>query len=378
MRQVVQKYWVALVLFLLALLPRVILPTRLSVIGDVSRDYREAISMLAGENMVWMGIPSSVPRFAQGPFNIWFDAFSFILFGTHIYAPVFLSGLLVATAVALFYKLLQRLVSSYAALSAAVIWAGSVGAIRQSRMPFYLFAEPVFLLLYLFVLVKVKQSNKWAMMACLTLFLLFQWELATIPLIALIPLQIFQHRLKLKSIYKGLFLGSIIGLAPQIIFDLSHQCRQLCGFAVWMAYRMTAVTGFDGRHGYTFNKFIELCKAIVSQIYDLVGLGNAVIFALLSCVVLVSLFIKQKSELHKLSLWGVALLFFGLFIHGQPSEAYFPPFVILLPIIFAFGMNRLRPVWQIALVVLIILVAVISSYSLISNQFYVPEHSGIF
>lgn len=378
MRRVITKYWIALTLFLLALIPRVVQPSRLSVISDVSRDYREASEMLASRSIVWMGIPSSVPRFAQGPFNIWFDAIAFILLGINIYAPVFLSGFLVATAVALFYKLLRRFVDTSPALAAAVIWAGSVGAIRQSRMPFYLFAEPVFLLLYLFVLSKVKCTNKWAMMASLSFFLLFQWELATIPLIALIPLQIFQHRLQLKSIYKGLVVGSIIGLAPQIIFDISHQCRQLCGFAVWMVYRTTAVTGFDGRHGYTPNKFVELSKAILFQIYDLVGLGSVVIFALILLVVSASLFIKQKSQLHKLSLWGTVLLFFGLFIHGQPSEAYFPPFVVLLPIIFAFGMNRLRRIWQVLLLILIILSVVISSYSLISNQFYVPAHSGNF
>jgi hypothetical protein len=375
MRQIFRKYWVALALFLLALVPRMVLSAHLSVISDVSRDYHEASAMLNNREIVWMGIPSSVPRFAQGPFNIWFDVLAFMLFGTHAYAPVFLSGLLVAVSIALFYRFLSHYVGMRAALAAAVIWAGSIGAIRQSRMPFYLFAEPVFLLLFLFVLTRVKQTNRWAMAASLSFLLLFQWELATIPLFALIPIVIFKHRLRLKHIYKGLFAGAIIGLAPQIIFDLSHQCRQLCGFAVWMVYRTTAVTGFDGRHGYTFSKFTELFKAIFSQLYDLVGLGSVVVFALVLSVGFLSIFIKHKSELHKLSIYGIALLFFGLFIHGTPSEAYFPPFVILLPIIFAFGMNRLRPVWQIVLLVLIILAAVISSYSLISNQFYLPARS---
>lgn len=372
MRHYIERYWVRLLLFLIAFLPRVIFPTHISVIPDVERDYGQAVAMIRGEGVSWLGIPSSVPRFSQGPLNIWFDALAFILGGTNVFAPVFFSGLLVSLGVVLFYSWLRRNVSNIAAFTATALWATSLAGIRQARMPFYLFAEPIFLLLFLWALERIGNSWKLVAIATFTFFLLFQWELATIPLFALLPLVFWRQRIGIKRIMVGMGSGALLGLLPQIIFDLTHQCRQLCGFGLWLIYRLTAVTGFDGRHGYTLAKLAALLRAIVLQLSDLVAWGSPGILLLIVGIGVISYTRKRKLKLLIVTGVGTGLLFFGLFIHGVPSEAYFPPFLILLPLLFAFGLDRLKPKLKVLLCAAILILSGFSVYRIVANRFNVP------
>ncbi len=367
------RHWLSITLFVVTLLPRVVFPEHIALIGDVERDYGYAQRMLRGEGIPLLGIPSSVPRFSQGPLNIWFDALAFLLGGLNLVSPVILSAVLVSVGVVIFFNLLKRYVSTPAALSASLVWVGSLAAISQSRMPFYLFAEPVFLLVFLVFLVKLKHTIGSVLIASLAFFLLFQWELATIPLIGLLLLRIWKLRIHIKTASIGIVAGATLGLLPQIIFDLTHRCQQLCGFGVWMAYRVAATTGFDGRHGYDVNKFGELVGAVNTQLRVLLGLGSWGMLALIVLIGLLSLrLIKNHNPLLVAAWQGTVLLFIGLFIHGQPSEAYFPPFLILLPIIFAFGMNRLKMRWQSIFLLLFLVMVTISTLKLVSSRFDRP------
>lgn len=373
MKRLFRKYWAAWLLFLLALLPRVIFPVNISIIGDVRRDYGEAIKMLHGEAFPLLGIPSSVPRFSQGPLNIWFDVLAFWWAGINPFSPVLAAAVFVSTGIVLFYKFLRRHLPGLVAFISALLWALSVGAIRQSRMPFYLFAEPVFVVIYIFALEKMKSDWRSVFWATLAFFLLFQWELATIPLIMLIFVASLRKRVSWQASILGFLGGSLVGLLPQIMYDLTHQCRQLCGFALWMGYRLAAVTGFDGRHGYTSTKITSLFQSIISSLQELVGVGTLSILLLIISVSLVSLFIKKKSELLVLTWIGTGLLLFGLFIHGDPSEAYFPPFLVLIPILFGFGLTCLKPKAKYLICAVLILLGLVSAWKQITSHFGMPE-----
>lgn len=336
--------WRTILLWCIALLPRIVNPNSLVIIDDVRRDYSEATKIIFHQSFPLLGIPSSVPRFSQGPFNVWFDALAFMIGGINMHAPVVAAAILVAVGVVLFYKMLTKVVSKNIAFISALLWALSMGAITQSRMPFYLFAIPVFLVFYLNSLLNLhKKSGISVFMAILTFWWLFQWELATIPLIVLLPVAIFRNRIQVKTIIVPTILATTLGLLPQILFDITHACRQLCGFVVWMGYRTVAVSGFDGRHGFVLFQ-VQFWKQVIIQISRLIGF-NSPILTLgvlgLAGIGIVSLGKQWKENtLFSYTLISTICLLVGLVVHGDPSEAYFPPFLVLIPVLVAFGISK--------------------------------------
>lgn len=346
MRTLISKYWLPTFLAVLAFFLRAYSIERIPIIADVERDYSYARQMLLQGDIPLLGIPSSVPRFSQGPLNIWFAALAFLLGGINPYAPVLLSAYCTSAAVFFFFIWMRKYIGVWPALTSALLVALSPGGITQARMPFYLFAVPIFLGIYLFALLRLQNRFSSLVLAGLFFSLLFQWELATIPLIGLLIWQIWKQRINLVRSLFGVGSGMIVGLLPQLVYDVSHNCRHLCGFGVWMLYRFVAVTGFDGRHGYTWQKMKDLIGAIVYHLESLVGLGQGWFLGIVLLVSAFSLLSIRRNKLVELSWMAVGLLLVGLFIHGKPSEAYFPPFLILVPILFGFGFWKLKLIWK--------------------------------
>lgn len=337
--------WRAFLLFFLALAPRLMLLDHILLIGDVGRDYLQALDMLAGKSLPLLGIPSSVPRFSQGPFNVWFDAASFALLGKNVYAPVIMSALFTSLAAVLLYRLLRKVADRNVSFAVTLLYVFSPAAIQQSRMPFYLQAVPLFTLVFLSSLLKLKSARPWSAFGAILAFCwLFQWELATIPLAAVLAYALYRRRLVIKQVGGFVLAGLIVGLLPQILFDLTHRCQQLCQFVVWMGYRTVAVSGIDKRHGLTALHF-EFWQNMGTQLSHLLGFGWLPLLIVLGFIVGGLILAKKRkralSELTVYALLAIFWLLVGLIIHGDPSEAYFPPFIVLICILVAAGIDSL-------------------------------------
>jgi len=338
--------WRELLLFLVALFFRVRALDTISIIDDVRRDYGQAALMLQGKGIPLLGIPSSVPRFSQGPLNIWFVALAFKLGGITPTSPVILSGICTSLTVVLLFVLLKKHVGRNSAFLVSLLLALSPAAISQSRMPFYLFAIPLFVLFFLTILLKLQTKKRSIVFLSVSSFcLLFQWELATIPFAAVLALAFYRNRLRVLSFWKEILLAVVLGLSPQLLFDATHKCQQLCQFVIWMGYRTVAVTGIDGRHRLTVFSS-EFWTRVTVQLQQVVGggaIGLGVEIVLIACGIVLSLKRKHLTPLFVYSLFASLFLFVGLIIHGEPSEAYFPPFLILIPILLGFS---LKEIWQ--------------------------------
>ena len=60
----------------------------------------------------------------------------------------------------------------------------------------------------------------------------------------------------------------------------------------------------------------------------------------------------------------------AIVIHGSPSEAYFPPFLVFIPLMIAFVVSKVSTRIQKMVTVLAIVIAGMYSHTLISTQFY--------
>lgn len=373
------EQWRVISVLLLSLFLRTFAIDHIAVIGDVGRDYLQALNMLSLKSLPILGIPSSIPRFSQGPLNIWFDALSFLLGGVSVYAPVFMAAVLTTVGVGLLYAMVERRLGKNLAFIAALLMAVSPAAITQSRMPFYLFAEPLFLVIFLWKLVEMDRRRLITIFfAVLSFWILFQWELAAIPLLLLIPFAVFHKKLPfLKTILIGT-LATIIGLIPQILYDVQHQCAQLCGLFTWAGYRTVAVTGFDGKHGYTLEKLAGLFTAIGTQTTKIVGVHFLELIAVLAVIgwAIMIAFKRRKrgksDSLFMYSFVGAVLILIGLILHGEPSEAYFPPFIVFFPVLFVYGLSSLPERVKTLGVATVIFIAIINIHASLLNTFNNP------
>jgi GT2 family glycosyltransferase len=103
-----EEWRFVLIIILAAFLRFDRLPELMPLIGDQGRDLLAALSAWQSKTLPLLGIPSSIPRFHQGPLSIWFFAAVFGLFGIDpVYAGYF-SAMVGLLAVAGTYLLVER------------------------------------------------------------------------------------------------------------------------------------------------------------------------------------------------------------------------------------------------------------------------------
>jgi|GEM_PF-1767725 len=356
---------------LLALLLRTWDMWHIKLIGDVGRDYLEAFRMISFQYIPLMGIPSSIPRFLQGPFNVWFDAVSFFFGGTHPFSPVLFSAALTTVGVLLLMLLAETHYGKYAGLIAGLVAATLPAGVLQSRMPFYLFAVPLFLTWHLIQVSKLRPTQTSVFFAVITYWLTFQWEIAVLPLSMPLFTVLWKLRMSWKAKWASVGIATLIGLLPQIVYDITHACTQICGLGVWSIYRILALTGFDGKHGVTVRIWENFFSAISTQFSHLVGLGvwgslGVVMFCIVACVV----YMRHADNIVRYVALSSLILFFAIMIHGSPSEAYFPPYLVYIPFLCAFVVSRMSISLQKGMIGIALVYAGIISFTLIQHRFY--------
>lgn len=363
--------WRYVVVGFLALFLRVWNIQHIQFIGDVGRDYLEAVNILRMKAFPIMGIPSSIPRFLQGPFNVWFDALSFALGGVNPYSPVLFSAVLTTTGVLLLMRFASQQYGIHAGFIVGLLTASMISGVLQSRMPFYLFAIPLFLTLHMQYIIKKQTTWKTIFLTTLTYWLVFQWEMALLPILIPLFVVVARSNIHWKNKVSAFISASAIGLLPQILFDLMHKCAQLCGLSTWAMYRVVAFSGFDGKHGVATLSFPEVLNNISLQLHRIIGLDVWSGGALIILMICSAFALKKKFDaLAFFSLFSSICVLGAIIVHGSPSEAYFPPFLVFLPLLIAFLVSRFHVRVQKYMVVCAFFVALIYSTTLLSHQFY--------
>ncbi len=346
--RLIKQHWLLIAIVMLATWLRVWnIQDQAIFFGDAAHDLWSAKTAVDQGKLPLLGIASSVPRFKQGPVTVWIEMVVYAIFGTELiwYSLVFAS-ISIAAVIAI-YEISVTQVNLKTALGAALILAVMPLAVAHGRVPYHITPIPLMLVLYLYALCRVwkKQNPQNWFWTGLAFAGLFQFELAVTPLFFLVIYVGWQQRSRLKGSFIRsllvLFGGIGLGLWPQIWHDVTHRFEQLGGFAIWIMYRLVGNTGVvaGGAHMFGWSKMVSSGSALAQYGTRLISVDDLPLFGIF-CVLLglsgYSAFQKWQSRklppLIQLSWLGLITLVVAFVLHGSPSEAYFPPFFILVPL----------------------------------------------
>ncbi len=266
------------------------LPELMTFIGDQGRDYLAARDMILTGQWPLVGIASSVPWLHQGSAFIWLTALALKIGQFNPLAPAVLTATLGVLAVYLLYRFSKN-------WWAGLILATSPLAVVQSRLAYHTSPIPLVTIGYLWAM--SSSAVHWSFFMA---SLLLQFELTTLPLTVL---AIFWFK-KFSPVW-------LIPFIPKIIYDFSHGFSQTLGFGAWAGYRLVNVFHWGNASPAIFEFWTKFS-----------AWGYPWLAALLGGWLVLRLF-KQKPLLVGSLIFTLA----GFYIHGAPSEGYFP---ILFPV----------------------------------------------
>jgi 4-amino-4-deoxy-L-arabinose transferase-like glycosyltransferase len=381
--KLIKKNWLLIIIFLLATVLRTWdVPNRIVFFDDAAYDIRVAQQAVIDREIPLLGIPSSIPRFRQGPVTVWMNMILSLGFGYNLAGYAFFFILLSLLSVVLVYEFCDRYLSSKISLITTILISISPFAIAQARMPYHTNPIPLAVILYLFALVRLYQKKQHSLFfAVLSWAFLFQFELAVFPTLLLVPYVLYRSK-QLKNIKKQsqeVISALLIGLLPQLIYDVQNKFSQLGLFIVWVGYRVLSL--FGGAHSFGSNKILntyEAFKLYGGRIFS-VNISLINLFFLVVIIYTFYLVYKNlKKKGHNLAIEVVAVftivLSVGYLAHGGPSEAYFPPFIILFSILAGYGLEKIFRKKKTWLFGLLIFLTVINIRSIFAHNFFVSNN----
>lgn len=304
-------------------------------IGDQGRDFAVAREMVTRGEIPLLGIPSSVPRFAQGPLYIYILALVYWISSGSMLAAGITAAVIGLAGVVAVYVFCYSYLPRRLALMATFLLAFFPMMILHSRMPYHINPIPLAVVIYLWQLVRLCTKEPGSAFGVAVAFaLVFQFELAAFPLLLLIPLALYLRSEfpPRRSTLISLFAGLGIGLLPQLLHDLTHQFSQLGGFMLWVMYKIiTALVPFTS-HSLTdrstpakISELLALFGSVFSQ--NSIALDRIVWLGLMFLSASACIWYWRQKRLTpaiSLATAGFWLLIIGFFLHRVPSEAYMP------------------------------------------------------
>lgn len=358
--------------------------------SDAGRDLLVAHAALQNGELPLLGIPSSVPRFKQGPLSIWYSMAIIKIFGANTHALSMGYALLSIAALIITYEFLTVTIYQKTGLLTTMILAASPLAIAGARVPYHTTPIPLFAILYLIALYALWKKKPYSLLfAGLTFALLFQFELALAALLVAIPYVLWRSKqlsiLKTKKV-GWLVLGIGLGLLPQIIFDLTHNFAQLGVFGLWVGHKVWEFVTFAGSAQSNPWYLINNIFTYLSRVYSLsMWVGVPALF--MNLVAIIWLLWQQKRQTTlkqrlfkllpipgELALVASLILISSFIIHGAPSEAYFPVFTILLPILTTTVIFQLPNLWRDISVGFLSLLLIFNVICIFQHNFFVSNH----
>lgn len=350
--------------------------------GDAARDVLAADQALQTKTIPLLGIPSSVPRFRQGPLSVWISMGVMAVAGPHVFPVALVFAFLSVLAVILLYEVVTVALDAKTGLLAATLLGISPLAIAHARMAYHITPIPLFTVVWLASVWWWWRGGKHGLwLATLSWALVFQFELAMAPLVLLIP-YIWWRRRQLSTPKELVAAGTalLVGLAPQIVFDLTHGFQHLGGFALWVGYRLAKV-GIAAEahlqvvsHGGLPNFYHYFSRIVTVDQPLWVGLAGV---ALVAVTWQWFKLWRQQRLPPLIEITGIATLVLtaGYLVHGSPSEAYFPPYLIFLPVLISWWLQSHWPL-QSALKWVVVAGLVISNCAgVVSQHFFVSNQS---
>jgi len=350
--------------------------------SDAGRDLLVAQQAVESNTLPLLGIPSSVPRFHQGPLTIWLEMLVYSIFGHQTLAFSLTFAFLGILAVIAVYEYAVIYINKPTAIIAAALLAFSPLAIAHSRVPYHTTPIPFTIVLFLFALNYLWQKKKHSVLvAGLAWALIMQFELSLFPLGLMILYILWRQNKKIdRNVISQLSVAGIIGFLPQIIHDLTQPISQsqIGGFITWVGYRVISSTGAIGSHRLSINRITHTISIFGNYFHKIFGAQNIIISIIFLGILITTiiLLVKRRKSLKpgtEIVAVTTALLTLSYFVHGSPSEAYFPPYLALLSLILAWGIAQLFIKHKKILIGLVALWALINTQAVFTHKFFVSN-----
>jgi len=327
------NFWLIGIILLATFLRFYRLPETMTFIGDQGRDYLAARDMVLTGQWPLVGIPSSVPWLRQGPFFIWLAALALKLGSFNPLTPAILTAVLGVVTVYLVYKFSRSRL-------AALVLATAPLTVIHSRLAYHISPIPLFTILFLTAL--QQQSVVWSFLLA---GILLQFELTTLPLVFFATLFFYRRR---QRFYPAC-LVFLLPFIPKFIYDLTHGFKQTVGLAAWSVHRLWELRPAEN--------LIIVNQTILDYWRKFTTWDNtaaAILLGLLGLIVIWR---------YRLLRYFLLINLLAFYIHGGPSEAYFP---VLFPVwAMMLGLVRSKLVK-----VGVIILCLINVYKLINHDFF--------
>jgi hypothetical protein len=311
---------------------------------------------------------------------VWYLAGLFTLFGHSVFIPGILASSLGLLVVGLTYILAQKWWSRKAAAIASLILATSPLAVTQARMSFMTNPIPLFGLIFFITLVRGVKKPRDGFWLVLSFALLFQFELASFPLLLLIALVYFKRFTTVKNKWpdiRWVSAGLLFGLAPQLVYDLTHRFQQTGLFLGWVGYRLVRFTGIIPHKASGISQTPEALKLIVTYMEKIASWDQMLILVFeFGVLVMGAILLIRKRKFTEIT--PIALNYFWLIImiasyvvHGAPSEAYFPVLFVPWAMVLGWAVGQFTHGWKTLFTFAILTIALFNSYTLWNSDYMV-------
>ena len=342
--------WPFASIFILAAILRVWrLAELMPFIGDFGHDYLAARDLLTTGKIPLLGIASSVPWLYQGSLWIYLTAAALFLGNFHPVAPAILTVILSLITLWAITEVAWKYWGKLAAIASGLIFATSPLTVLHARTPWHTSPIPLAAIGYFYFL--LKRSSFWA---AFFFSVLFQFELSNAPLVLL---------LLFTRINKYSLIGLLIPLMPKVIYDLTHNFSQLGGFILWIGYRIAAFFGYRGAHTVSPQRLVTTTQIIFDYLTKFFSWGHWLPAILLLGFIVLTLR-KTKTTVELLTVYWLLITFVSFYIHGTPSEAYFPVLFPILALTVGWGIGHAK-----FLLVPLIALSVFNSWWLFNHRF---------
>jgi len=346
-------------------------------IGDQGWFYLSARDMLLTGKIPLVGITSSHIWLHQGPYWTYILAFLFKFIGYNPLIPGYFTAIFGSLSIFIVYKIIKEMFGKKIGVISSLLYATSPLILINDRFPYHTSLIPIFTLLYIFSIYKwVKGEVKYFICAIILLGILYNFELATFSLGAVLLIFLFFGLLKRKSwvvniLNRRIILFSIVGFTavmfPVLIYDIKNGFLQTFGFLIWILYKIVRIplntsTSVLGGSTNIFHFLLDRYKLLTFANSFLLS----VLFLFSSFVIFLYLLKKEKT----ISLFIVTLSFiiviFGFVINKTPSDAYLPIFFPIVIVISAIFWNFIIKKTKIFSLIMLLIFAFINSYYLLN------------
>lgn len=385
--QLCRQNWIIICIVLVAALLRTWqLESKAIFFGDAARDVLVAAEALKNHELPLLGIPSRMPEFKQGPVSIWIAMATMALVGENLFVISLVFAVISILSVILVYEVVTIFLDRKSGLVAAWLVATSPLAIAHGRMPYHTNPIPLAGALFLWAVMRLWHQKKWSLFwAVLAWCFLFQFELALLPIVLVIPFVLWRTGQRWQPRWVGeIIAGSVIGLLPQIIYDLTHNFSQLGRFGAWVGYRLGTAVVPGADYAFGFDNIRETAIAVWTYGGRLASVEAWSVVLIMGGLLVWSggTAIKQLRQqrlppLVEVTWLSTLVLLLGFVIHSTPSEAYFPIFVVLIPILLAYGVFQFKDTAQRLAIALVIAVGVLNIFSVVQANYFVGSASKL-